>query len=296
MNSIFTAKVLVETITFAGREWFYNFRELSNQFDEDAARKVASSLLMRYSKLTLNWSSERNSEWICRIYLSAKMIMMATLQLNTLAHAEGKNLRLVMPYLTYYSLLSLLRGIVYTLPEVQWDNGKLVEISHNKAINLAFDHIAQFNKKVSSELKEATLRAKAFRELISYRSPSSGDNSIQDFYQLEPIATLLAEIAQFNSELLEVSILKNTSKDTFRFLQEYIDDLASATIEGVHFFDTEDSYRLDYLRRKYPLPPNILHVMTEGHVEDFFGAWCAKDPIDDAFDPDKDWQLIFDIP
>jgi hypothetical protein len=296
MNSIVTAKALAGTTTFAGRVWFYEFRELSNQFDRDAAGKVASSLLVRYSKLTSNWSPERNSEWLCRTYLSAKMIMMATLQLNALAYAESKNLRLVMPYLGYYSLLSLLRSIVYTLPEVQWDNGNLVEISHNKAINLAFDHVAKFDKKVSTELKEVTLRAKAFRELISYRSPSSGDKNIEASDQLESIATLLAEIAQFNSELLEASILKNAEQEAFKFLPEYIDDLASVTIEGNYFFDREDGYRLDYLRRKYPLPPNILHVITEGHVEDFFGAWCGEEPIDDAFDPDRNWQLIFDIP
>ncbi len=49
-------------------------------------------------------------------------------------------------------------------------------------------------------------------------------------------------------------------------------------------------------RRKYPLPTNIQHIMSEGHVEDFFGSWCAEEETDDdIFDPDENWYIIFDV-
>lgn len=295
MNSIVTAKALSAKKKFAGRQWFYDFRELTQRIDEQNAQKIADSLSVRYSKLTKFWDKEKNSEWMCRIYLSAKMVMNATIQINSMEFAKEHNIRITTPYLTYYSLLSLLRGIVYTLPEVEWENGKLIEISHHKAINLAFDHLSAFNKDLSEEFKNITLTAKAYRELISYRSPTSGDSIIESI-SIEAIATLLAEVAQFNSEILESSIIKKADGASFQFLSKYIKELSGITIEGINFFDQEDAYRLNYLRRKYPLPPNVLHVMTEGHVEDFFGAWLPSEEIEGAFDPDENWGVIFDIP
>lgn len=296
MNSVIASKLLAEKHSFAGRNWFYDFRELTGKFKELSAKKVAISLSSRYSKLTKSWDKDKNSEWLCRIYLSAKMVMTATLQINSMRYAEDKNIRITSPYLTYYSLLALLRGIVYTIPEVEWESGRLVEISHHKAINLAFDHLAKFDKSFAEELKVITLKAKAYRELISYRSPTSGDLIIESVENLESVATLLSEVAQFNSELLESSVIKNAGNSSFELLEKYIKDLSNITIEGVCFFDEEDAYRLDYLRRKYPLPPNILHIMTEGHVEDFFGAWLSDEGGNGVFDPDKNWDVLFDVP
>ena len=160
MNSIITAKALASKTAFAGQDWFYDFRELPHFLDEDKCKKASAKLSGRYSKITKAWDKDRNSEWLCKVYLSAKMIMTATLQLNTLAYAQNKNMRLVAPYLAYYSFLSLLRGIVYTLPEVEWDDGQLVKISHSKAIALACDHLASFDKKLAASIKEKVLELK----------------------------------------------------------------------------------------------------------------------------------------
>jgi len=39
-------------------------------------------------------------------------------------------------------------------------------------------------------------------------------------------------------------------------------------------------------------------TMTEGMVEDFFGAWYPKDDcnLDEIFNPDLKWQIIFPVP
>lgn len=298
MNSILIAKMVANKNLFAGRHWFYTFRELSTVFEEASCKRNSTKLLDRYSKLTRNWTKETNSEWLCRIYLSAKMVMCATLNLNTLDYAQKKNVRAVESYLAYYSLLSLLRAIVYTLPEIEWDSGKLVKVSHSKAIKQAVAHIATFDKSVANSTSDLVRRLKAERELISYRSPSSGDQSVSHPTNIRSIATLLAEIAQFNSELLEASILKNAPHQAFEFLDEYINELSNVEIDGLVFSDNEDTYRLDYLSRKHPVTPNILNIMTEGHVESYFGAWVSDsdEDRDDTFDPDKNWQLIFDIP
>lgn len=302
MNSIVTMKYLSSKNHFANREWYYNWRTINNILDEDICSKVWNSQLQQYSLITKTWSSDLNSEWICRIYLAAKMIMSSTLQINSLEYTESKNVRIVSSYLKYYSVLSCLRAIVYTLPTVPWNDGQIIEISHNRAINIAFDYISKFNKELAASLKNHVLKLKACRELISYRAPTSGDDSFdsdQDF-DITDICTLFAEIAQFNSELLESSIIKNANEEGFIFESSFIEPFRRIKIGDFIFDDREDAYRLNYLRRKYPLPPNILHIMTEGHTEDFFGAW------DDDEDPNSEeifntgspsrWQTIFDIP
>jgi hypothetical protein len=63
---------------------------------------------------------------------------------------------------------------------------------------------------------------------------------------------------------------------------------------------TKDGYRLYYIQRKHPVPTNLLHMMSEGHVEDFFGSWCnnenKRDQKDGDFNPDENWGIIFDVP
>jgi hypothetical protein len=296
MNSIVTAKYIFERKPYARQAWYYEFRELKSSFSEESSATVASSLLKRYAKLSKSWNKQANSEWICRIYLSAKMILAASMQLASRKYAQATNLRSVDPYLAYYSILSLMRAIILTLPELEWNNGAIITLSHKRILNLATDHIARFDRAVANRIKAEVLELRAARELISYWHPSSGDRNLNGGVDVETTATLLGEMAQFNSELLERSVLKNGQPASFEFLQSYIDQLAEVELHGVKFFDQEDNYRLDYLRRKYPAPPNVQHIMTEGHVEDFFGAWCSQDENPGCFDPDVNWRIIFDVP
>jgi hypothetical protein len=189
-----------------------------------------------------------------------------------------------------------MRAIVFTLPEQEWNDGKIITLSHTKILNLATDHMAKFDTKVAQNIKKLSLKLRAARELISYWHPSSGDSNLQREDGIESIATLLSEVAQFNSEILERSILKWASEESFVFLQSYIDKLTTVRLHGLNFFDQEDAYRMGYLQRKYPAPPNILHIMTEGHVEDFFGAWVPEDANAGGFNPDMNWRIIFDVP
>ncbi len=207
----------------------YDFRVLSTSLKR-ANQKNVAGLSQRYSKITKYWDSERNSEWICRVYLSAKMILSATLQLKALLHAKQQNLRIVAPYLEYYTFLALVRAVVYTLPEIDWNDGQLAAISHTKAINLAYDEMAKYDKKKSSDLKRLTLDLKANRELISYRSPSSGDGDLLAHDDIVPTATLLAELAQMNSELLERSIQK-TQRRKIAFSPTIHETVSEITIE-----------------------------------------------------------------
>lgn len=95
---------------------------------------------------------------------------------------------------------------------------------------------------------------------------------------------------------MEASLSKNGNPASFEFIPGYAASIAAFEIDGIYFGDSEDAYRLDYLKRKHPRLANIQHMMTEGHVEDFFGAWHSGDDADEIFNPDENWGVIFDIP
>ncbi len=201
-----------------------------------------------------------------------------------------------MPYLRYYAVLSLLRAVCYTLPEHEWKDGNLIQISHAAAIDGALEHLHRFDGTVADSAEIEIRELKAERELISYRAPSAGDERITEKNRYLSLCMLLAEVAQFNSELFESSMLKHANPVHFCLLSDYAAKIASFEIDGHYFGDNEDAHRLGYLARKQPHPVNMRHFMKEGHVDDFFGTWTAKEEGDEFFNPDKMQHIIFDIP
>ncbi|MCP4763563.1 MAG: hypothetical protein GY870_17460 [archaeon] len=285
---------------FSPKDWFYSYRELDDIVDEAKIEKMLQKISQQYAVLTKNWSEELNSQWTCRIYISTKMILNATVLLNSLEFSKGVNLRVVNSYIEYYSILSLLRCIIFTIPTADWDDGKILSITHSKTINVACDWISKFNPDFSEKIKDVTLMLKAQRELVSYRCPASGDQNLIENFDLDYHLTILAEIAQINSELLEKSVNKHTDKSMHIVFQKHIDEITKVEINGFSFNDSEDRYRLDYVRRKQPHPFNLALFMTEGQTEDFIGAWESESSEDDpdqfSMGSPSEWQQIFDIP
>lgn len=298
MSHIIVKQIMGREAAFAGRDWWYEFRSFPGTFDEQKIRDYVQSLSTVFSKTTKIWNDDYNSEWLARLFLSLKMILSASVMLQSLEYASRKNLRIVDTYLEYYSILMAMRSLVFVTPLVEWRDGDLIKIEHKKTINVACDVLAKIDKDLSDNIKNHVLYLKACRELISYRAPSSGDSTIErnNNISAKNICQIFVELAQIQSEILEASFHKHAS-GTFNFNSKYIQQVCNAEIEGSIFFDKEDAYRMDYLRRKYSIPTNICHMMSEGHVEDFFGAWCpGEEGEEDSFDPDDDWRIIFNVP
>ncbi len=282
---------------YSDQEWWYDFRTLPTFFKEDNVRKFNQGLNQQYAVITKSWNDDINSEWICRNYMALKMILSASVMLESLDYAEDHNLRVVESYLEYYSVLNSLRSIVFTSPNLEWRAGELIKLNHGKIINVASDILAKIDKEKALEIKSQLYTMKAFRELISYRAPSNGDtqNKPKLKYNRVELCQLFVEVAQLQSEVLENSISKHVT-GSFIFKDEYILQVCDTVIDDECFYDEEDAYRLGYYRRKQPKPANIHHMMTEGHIEDFFGAWIDKEDRKDVFSPDDDWHIIFDVP
>lgn len=303
MSQIHVRQIVGTRYSFVGQEWWYEFGSEIKALDEHRIRKFIAAKQEKFATLTKDWNDTLNTEWVCRIFFSAKMILAASLMLQSLEYARKKNLKVSIPYLQYYSLLYSLKALVVVLPEQAWKNASLMTQSHTRTINVACDEIAKLDSRWThstdemQSVKNQIQRLKAFREFVSYRAPSSGGAFEEYGIDVCPLCKTPVELAQMVSEILENSVIKNLPCD-------YEPRLVDADIEGIFltrigqndFYDGEDHYRIDYLSRKYPMPANILHIMSEGHVEDFFGSWCDEDGRDDVFDPDNDWGIIFDVP
>jgi hypothetical protein len=153
----------------------------------------------------------------------------------------------------------------------------------------------------SESIKEQIIYHKAFRELISYRAPSSGGDLVKDEFvvKYDIICKIFVELAQLLSEIFEKSLMKHLSKvsqiekQNISLNMKTLESAFLTEVEGIKFLDQEDKYRIGYFKRKYPLPANILHMMSEGHIEDFFGSWeqqfdsIEEEEMSDVFDPDE---------
>jgi hypothetical protein len=295
MTHIQIKKLLGSRMQYAGREWWYEFRQIPVLFEEKLVSRRVQNLMQQLATMTQDWNADLNSEWTVRVFFSAKMVLAASVMAQSLRYAEEKNLRAVTSYLSYYTVMHSLRAIVFTSPNVGWNNGDLLMMTHSKTINVACNEITQFNRELAENVKQSIIYLKAFRELISYRAPSSGDRFPKPDFDIYEYSRCFLEVAQLQSELLEASIEKNVA-ESFQLQEIVISHITDIDIKGIHFHDEEDWYRLGYLARKHPYPTNILHIMSEGHVEDFLGSWCSGNEKEGSFNPDEDWQILFDVP
>jgi hypothetical protein len=277
---------------------YFEYDNMNYHFDESDINKNAQSLRQKFSTLTKNWDEELNSKWVARDYLAVKMILSASVLLSSAEFSKEKNIRIVEPYLIYYSLLSCSRAVLYTSPFSDWNNGELFKMTHQKTINIVGDIISKYSKEKGKDIKNQIDWAREYREIFSYKFPANGLTehhlNIDDTIE---ICKLLCEIAQFQSKVLENSITKNSTKP-FTLDWNILSVGFRYGEKNFQFIDKEDGYRLDYITRKQKRPFSLHLTMTEGMVEDFFGAWYPEDDtnLDDFYNPDSNWQIIFPVP
>lgn len=275
----------------------FEYRNLEVSFIEDEIFKNYNSLCQGFAKITKSWDDSQNSQWVLRNYCAAKMILSSSILLSSVEYASKKNIRVVEPYLLYYSLLNCSRAVVLTSPFEEWKYGKLYSSSHFKIIKKVTDIISKYNIEIGAEIGQFISWAREYREIFSYRFPANGltshNLSIDDVIEK---CKLLCEITQFQSKILENSITKRVEAE-FGLDESVLREAYLYGKENFQFIDDEDYHRISYIYRKQKRPYSIDLTMTEGMVEDFFGAWSAEDSgSEDLYNPDTNWQIIFPVP
>lgn len=277
---------------------YFNYIHLDKAFDKSKIKDSFISLNSKCSVITKNWDSVLNSQWVVRDYLAVKMILSSSVLLTSVQYANEKNLRIVEPYLIYYSLLNCSRAVIYTTPDVQWNNGEVFTMTHKKTINIIGDIISRFCTTKGKEIKGYIDWAREYREIFSYKFPANGLTehhlSLDDTIE---ICALLCEVAQFQSKIMENSVTRNVKSD-YQLDPNIVSIGYRYGEKNFKFIDREDGYRLDYIIRKQKRPYSLHLTMTEGMIEDFFGAWYPEDDsnLNEVYNPDSNWQIIFPVP
>ncbi len=277
---------------------YFDYKYLPTHFSKDEIQKSYKSLYQKCNHLIANWDSELNSQWVARHYIAVKMILSSTVLLNSVEYSNKKNLRIVEPYLLYYSLLNCSRAVIFTSPFSEWNNKEIFTMTHKKTINVIGDIICKYNKTKGAQVKGKIDWAREYREIFSYKFPANGlTKHSLDIADVIDICQLLCEIAQFQSQIIETVITKKVSVE-FQLDWDVLSVGYRYGESNFKFIDGDDGYRLDYIRRKVKRPYSLLLTMTEGMVEDFFGAWHSydDDAESDKFDPDENWRLLFPVP
>lgn len=285
----------------------FEYRLLDEEFTESELESYRKWIYSGFNNLcNKNMNNKLNSEWVVRHYLAAKMTLSATVMLSSLQYCIDKNVKMSVPYLSYYSVLTCCRAIIFTLPEIKWDTKKLLEMPHSKIMNHVKNALMKLNKEKANKIYFDVYSYKKYRELFSYRFPAQGlhiTNNVDFSYsKTVELCTLLVELAQFNSKVIESYVRRNCMGNVSKWVNldmDYLKHCFCYKFDNYDYelIDDEDWYRIDYIRRRQPLPVSIYYTMTEGMVEDFFGAWCSENDCDgERYDPDNDWRIIFPVP
>lgn len=282
---------------------FLERRNISHEEVKKYTRWVDSN----FSKVCKNgWDSHCNVEWIIRTYKSAKMVMASTLMLNTASYCIERNAFIAVPYLLYYALFNISRSLVFVDPYQPWSNiEKLSRISHSKLSRITKDIIAKLNLNLSLEIYTKIEELRDDRELFSYAFPANGYQRKIDFENIVEYCGTIAELAELTGFRIQNYIEKHYLKteeqrqvalNTWQNIE--LCDLEEAyTYSSV--IDSEDLYRIDYIKRKRKFPASIIFTLTEGMTEDFFGVWLSENDeilTEDFFNPDINWSIIYPIP
>lgn len=274
---------------------YFEYKELYSTFGEKVIEVRINDLRPYFAEIAKSYNIKSNTQWIIRTCLASKMILASSVLLTSAQYAKSKNLRIVEPYLLYYPLLSCARAVIFTYPHVGW-NDDLTTMTHSKTINLVGDIVAKCDKEKGEEIKKLIDWAREYREIFSYKFPANRlTGHLINFEKVVAGCRLLCEIAQLQSAILEAAITKHVTQqygiDEMEVIRTYL-----YGEKNFQFIDSEDGYRLNYIQRKVTRPFSIINTMTEGMVEDFFGAWCSDLDDNDVYNPDENWRIIFPVP
>lgn len=85
-------------------------------FDENEIQKYCEWVKKNYTTIVKDWNVDVNTYWTAKFYLATKFIFITNLFISSFEYAKDKNLKITLPYLIYYSLLTISRCLILTSP------------------------------------------------------------------------------------------------------------------------------------------------------------------------------------
>lgn len=284
----------------SGSIFVYDYRHLEALCSSETLAAYTQRTRRLFAPVAKSFDDTKNTEWALRSYLALKLILHATIMATSAMYGKGRNLQVALPYLSYYTLFSACRAFLLTCPDVSWTGANTARFSHSQARTLATDLLKRLDTKVSKDASDRLLAARRQRELFSYSFPMSGPASDETaFISAEDAiawAGIFSELAHLNSACLEGAVAKHCNGRSFGLNDDEAWDLMNHPLEGgeVHFDDGDWAW-LGRLFRDHTAPVALTALVTEGLIEDFFGAWSDPDDTEGAYNPDDNWRLLLDV-
>lgn len=252
-------------------------------FEEKQIQKYCEWVKKGYTPIVKLWNVDKNTYWTAKYYLATKFLYMTNLLQHSLEYAKEKNLKITIPYLIYYSLLTASRSLIYTSPNDDYPLNKIR--THENIINTTADIIAKISKDESIAYKTTINTAKENRELFSYKFPASGlrlinDNSDKVSKQID----LVRELAILNSQILDVKLSKLKDKTVFE-IDGTCDSVFYNLFEFKDKLDNDDYYNSGYIARKIKRPFPLNFMISEGIEDDLSLPWEPDEEDNDLFKP-----------
>lgn len=277
-----------------GCEFSYDYRILTETFNDSQLQTYSRDVRHRFAIITKKFDDEANTEWLVRLYLSLKYILAASILASSAEHAEYENLKVVGPYLKYYTLFNCCRSFNLTSPDYDWRGQKSMKGSHNHVINSCTNALRKIDPSAENRWGALIRKARDHREMFSYAFPALGPNLLEDkdipLSTTVDVAQILAELAQFNSECLYSAVQKHCAGEYQIIDSADVWSIVQYEAGGEELIDKDDWYRIGQLAREKATPIPITLLASEGLVEDFFGAW--RDEAEKGYDPDNHWRVL----
>jgi len=162
-----------EIVALTGLNTTYRYRALEVLPDEEVQRYLQRTR-SKFIPIAKAFDDDANAVWLIQSYLSLKYLLAATVLGTTEQYSEERNIRVTRPYLIYYMIFNSARAFIFSLPCVEWEEEKFVEMTHSKTANVAADRLQFLSKATKRRHGERLEAARNQRELFSYRFPATG--------------------------------------------------------------------------------------------------------------------------
>lgn len=285
-----------DILAATGSDYCYAYKALPLEANLSMVQAYCSVQRSKFAPIAKTFDAEANSRWVLRHYLAIKFATAANMLAGSAAYAYDHNLMLGVPYFNYYAVLNACRAYLMTSPDVVWNGGKTVEMSHQNIINRTVDYMRVLDpsRRQPWQLQLETLRQ--HRELFSYRFPLSGpglsENRALDHEAATAFARLIAELASLNSECFEAALRKHARLD-LPVLEIPDHEWASAyELAGASMPDFDDLYRFDKYVRGWKTVSTLEVMTSDGLVDDIYGNWTDPDDQPGTFNPDHTHSII----
>lgn len=238
----------------------------------------------------------KNVQWLLRHYYASKKITLSALFFTQTEDLNGKNLKNLTFYTSYYSLFNALLSNLILTPYI--DIEKVRKISHLQVFTEIENYFIRFeiyDRKLLELLNELRLT----RELYSYHLPLGGSvvkdgqslNAANLFGRLRNTINPILQISNLISYMSYYAWKKKVGKgiDEYSANQSEVDSLFFSFIEshdhlGMHCVIDDDDYaRQGYVLRKWGTPFPISWFITEKMCEDLECGW-EQENVENGFD------------